>query len=131
VGDDLARDGPFLLWLLLTHFHTSTITYQEQVKDHIRTKSLSKDYNDNVEAYLLWLQQQLDVLNTTTPSGIGIHSNLMDPIFTQLLTTKSSRLRHLIEDWHLAYHTEDKVYTPLVLSEDAKKKCRALRQIVH
>jgi hypothetical protein len=127
-GDDLAGDGPFLLWLLLTHFHTSTITYQEQVKHHIRTKSLSKDYNNNVEAYLLWLWQQLDVLNTTTPSGIGIHSDLMDPIFTQLLTTKSSRLRRLIEDWHLAYHTKDKVYTPLVLVEDAEKKCRALCQ---
>jgi len=127
-GDELAGDGPYLLWLLLTHFHTSTITYQEQVKQKIRARNLSKDHDDDVEAYLLWLRHHLDILNTTTTSGIGVHADLMDPIFTQLLTTKSSRLRRLVEDWHLAYHTEDKAITPLTLVEDAERKCRALRQ---
>jgi len=79
-GDDLAGDGPFLLWLLLTHFHTSTITYQEQIKHQIRTRSLTKDHNEDVEAYLLWLWHHLNILNTTTPSGIGTHLDLMDPI---------------------------------------------------
>ena len=34
-GDDLANDGPMLLWLTLTHFHTNTITYQEQLKQQL------------------------------------------------------------------------------------------------
>jgi hypothetical protein len=127
-GDNLAGDGPFLLWLILTHFHTSTITYQEQLKTQVRSRSLAADHQDDVENYLLWLRHHLDVLATISSSGISGHSDLIDPIFQQLLTTKSTRLRRLVEDWHLSYHSEEKEFTPKSLVEDADKKCKALRQ---
>jgi len=52
-GDDLASDGPLLLWLILTHFHSSMITYQEKLKHQVRQRSLMADHNDNVENYLI------------------------------------------------------------------------------
>ena len=127
-GDELAGDGPFLLWLLLTHFHTSTNTYQQQVKQHIRSRSLAKDHGEDVESDLLWLRHQLDILQATTTGGIEANPDLLDPIFAQLLTTKSTRLPRIVEDWDSSYHTKDKNFTPLSLVEDTDKKCRALRQ---
>jgi hypothetical protein len=125
-GDELACDGPLLLWLILTHFHASTVTYQEKLKQQIRSRSLSSDHKDDVESYLLWLRHTLDVL--TTISQVSSHSDLMKPIFDQLLTTKSMRLRCIIEDWHLEYHSEEKDFTPTSLVESADRKCKALRQ---
>jgi len=127
-GDEMAGDGPLLLWLILTHFHTSTITYQEQLKQQIRTRSLATDHNEDVEAYLLWLRHHLDVLATTSGAGSTNHNDLMDPIFQQLLTTKSTHLRRLVEDKHLAYHSEEQAFTPASLVESLEKLCRALRQ---
>jgi hypothetical protein len=127
-GDELASDGPFLLWLILTHFHTSTITYQEQLKSQLRLRSLASDHQEDIESYLLWLRHHLDVLVTISPTGLTGHSDLMDPIFQQLLTTKSTRLHRIIEDWHLSYHTEEQTFTPQSLVEAADKKCKALRQ---
>jgi hypothetical protein len=127
-GDDLANDGPLLLWLILTHFHTSTVTYQEQLKQQIRSRSLCNDHAEDVEAYLLWLRHHLDILQTTTMSVGDTHNDLLDPVFQQLLTTKSTRLRRLVEDWHLSYHSEEKQFTPTTLVEIAEKKCKALRQ---
>lgn len=125
-GDDLASDGPFLLWLILTHFHASTVTYQEKLKQHIRSRTLSGDYNDDLESYLVWLCHTIDVLHTTTQ----VHnlSDLLTPIFNELLTTKSTRFRRIVEDWHLEYHSEEKEFTPLTLLEAADKKCKALCQ---
>jgi hypothetical protein len=126
VGDDLAGDGPYLLWSLLTHFHTSTITYQEQLKSQIHQRSLATDHNEDVEAYLLWLRHQLDVLLTTSGSAAASHNDLINPIFTQLLKTKSTRLRRIVEDLHLLYHGEEKTFTPVILVHELEKKCRAL-----
>jgi hypothetical protein len=95
-GDNLAGDGPFLLWLILPRFHTSTITYQEQLKTQVCSRSLVADHQEDVESYLL--------------------------------TTKSTRLQRLVEDWHLSYHSEEKEFTAKSLVEDADKKCKALRQ---
>jgi len=127
-GDDLANDGPMLLWLILTHFHTSTITYQEQLKQQLRARSLCSDDAEDVEAYLLWLRHQLDILQTTSASPGDTHNDLLEPIFQQLLTTKSTRLRRLVEDWHLSYHSEEKSFSPASLVEITEKKCKALRQ---
>jgi hypothetical protein len=127
-GDELASDGPYLLWLLLTHFHTSTITYQDQLKTKIRGRTLAGDHQDDVESYLLWLRHHLDVLATISLTGIAGHSDLIEPIFKQLLSTTSTRLRRIIEDWHLLYHSEEKVLTPHSLVVDSDKKCKALRQ---
>ncbi|MFN9980225.1 MAG: hypothetical protein ACK53Y_09940 [bacterium] len=85
-GDDLASDGPLLLWLILTHFHASTVTYQEKLKQQIRTRTLSGDHKDDAESYLLWLRHTLDILTTTAQTNS--HSDLMTPVFDQLLTTK-------------------------------------------
>jgi hypothetical protein len=93
-------------------------------------RSLASDHQEDVESYLLWLRHHLDVLTTIGPSGISGHSDLMDPIFQQLLTTKSTRLHHIIEDWHLSYHTEEQTFTPQSLVEAADKKCKALRQSI-
>ncbi|MFN9938936.1 MAG: hypothetical protein ACK56I_05630, partial [bacterium] len=54
-GNDLASGRPLLLWLILTHFHASTITYQEKLKHQIRTRKLSSEHGDDGESYLLWL----------------------------------------------------------------------------
>jgi len=59
-GDDLASDGPFLLWLILSHFHSSTITYQEKLKHQVWQQSLTADHNDDIENYLIWLRHQLN-----------------------------------------------------------------------
>jgi hypothetical protein len=125
-GDDLACDGPMLLWLILTHFHTSTVTYQDKLKQQIRSRTLAGDHKDDIESYLLWLRHTLDVLTTTTQADQ--HSDLLNPIFTQLLTAKSTRFRRIIEDWHLEYHSEERKFTPTTLVTDADKKCKALRQ---
>jgi hypothetical protein len=127
-GDEFAGDGPYLLWLILTHFHMSTITYQAQVKQQIRTRSLTNDHDEDVEAYLLWIRQHLDLLLTTSGTVPSAHVDLMEPIFDQLLTTKSTRLRRLVEDKHLAYYGEVESFTPVTLVEGLEKQCRALRQ---
>ena len=125
-GDELASDGPLLLWLILTHFHASTVTYQEQLKQQIRSRTLASDHKDDIESYLVWLRHTIDILHTTTQ--IDNHTDLLTPIFNQLLTSKSSRFRRIVEDWHLEYHSEEKVFTLLSLVEAADKKCKALRQ---
>jgi hypothetical protein len=43
-GDNLASNGPLVLWLILTHFHASTITYQEKIKQGIWTRWIESDH---------------------------------------------------------------------------------------
>jgi len=71
---DLSNDGPYLLRLILSHFHTSTITYNERVRSAIRTCSLSTDHAGNVQTYLIWLHHQLDIL-TTNQTGADTSNN--------------------------------------------------------
>ena len=52
----------------------------------------------------------------------------MDPIFGQLLSTKSQWLHRVIEDWHLEYHSKEKAFTPSTLVKSADKKCKAMQQ---
>lgn len=130
-GDELASDGPYLLWLLLTHFHTSTITYQDQLKTKIRGRTLASDHQDDVESYLLWLRHHLDVLATISLTGIAGHSDLIEPIFKQLLSTTSTRLRRIIEDWHLLYHSEEKVLTPHSLVVDSDKNVKHCAKVAN
>ncbi len=125
----MSTDGPFLLWLTLTHFHTSTVTSKEKIKTDIRSRSLSSDHNDNVETYLIWLCHQLDILASTCTADKDSHTDLIEPIFQQLLTTKSACLRRIMEDYHLEYHNEEKVFTPLTLVNTIYRKCKALRCI--
>ena len=54
-------------------------------------------------------------------------AELIEPIFIQLLTTRSYRLRREVEDWHLEYHTEKRTLTPLKLIDLADATCKALR----
>jgi hypothetical protein len=127
-GDDLASDGPLLLWLILTHFHTSTITYHEGLKQQIRSRDLGRDHQHDIESYLIWLRHQVDILCSTSISSHDTHPDLLDPIFQQLMATKSNRFRRIVEDWHLEYHTEERSFTPTTLVDAADKKCKALRQ---
>jgi hypothetical protein len=126
-GDELASDGPLLLWLILTHFHTSTVTYHDSLKQQIRTRDLASDHQHDIESYLIWLRHQIDVLRSTSVSPHDTHADLLDPIFQQLLATKSSRFKRIVEDWHLEYHTEERNFTPTTLVDLADKKCKALR----
>lgn len=71
-----------------------------------------------------WLCHQLIILRTTNSSAEDTKLDLMDPIFGQLLSTKS--LCRVIEDWHLDYHTEEKAFTPSKRVELTDKKCKAL-----
>lgn len=89
-------------------------------------RTLTDDHKDDVESYLAWLRHTIDVLTTTGQKDQ--QSDLLHPIFTQLLTTKSTRLRWIIEDWHLEYHSKERIFTPISLVEAADKKCKALRQ---
>jgi hypothetical protein len=100
-GNEATCDGPLLLWLILTHFHTSTVTYQEKIKHDIHIRSIKRDHKDDIKSYLIWLHHQLDILRTTTSNPEDMNQDLMDPIFRQLLSTKSQRLCRIIEDWHL------------------------------
>jgi len=127
-GDELASNGPLLLWLILTHFHTSTVTYHEGLKQQIRTRDLASDHQHDIESYLIWLRHQVDVLRSTSVSPQDTHADLLDPIFKQLLATKSSRFKRMVEDWHLEYHTEVRKFTPITLVDLADKKCKALHQ---
>jgi hypothetical protein len=126
-GLDLCNDGPYLLWLILSHFHTSTITYTERIRNSIRTRSLSNDHNNDVEAYLLWLRHQLDILTTNQTTEDNTNMDLIEPIFLQLLATTSKRLRRTIEDWHLAHHNNEKKFTALSLVASVEKTTKALR----
>jgi hypothetical protein len=67
-GDELASDDPLLLWLILTHFHTSTVTYHEGLKQQIRTRDLASDHQHDIESYLIRLRHQVDVLRSTSVS---------------------------------------------------------------
>jgi hypothetical protein len=126
-GIELSNDGPLLLWLILSHFHTSTITYTERLRHAIRTRSLANDHQHDVEAYLLWLRLQLDVLTTNLPGTDSSNKDLIEPIFQQLLTTTSKRLRRSVEDWHLAHHDAAREFTALSLVQQAERTCKALR----
>jgi hypothetical protein len=119
---ELSMDGPYLLWLTLNHFHTSTITYKEHVKSGIRGRSLTNDHNDDVQTYLIWLRHQLDILASTNLNDSDTNTDLIEPIFLQLLTTKSARLRCIVEDWHLEYHNEECSFTPLSLVDAVDRK---------
>jgi hypothetical protein len=112
-GIKLSMDGPYLLWLILNHFHTSTITYKECIKSGIRNHTLTIDHNDDVQTYFIWLCQQLNILASTNLNDSDNNNNLIEPIFLQLLTTKSTRLCHIVEDWHLEYHNEERSFTLL------------------
>jgi hypothetical protein len=125
-GIDLCNDGPLLLWLILSHFHTSTITYTERIRASIRARDLRKDHNHNVESYLLWIRHQLDVLTTNLSLSDASTSDLIEPIFIQLLSTTSKRLRRSVEDWHLSYHKEEKPFTAMTLISLAEKTTKAL-----
>jgi hypothetical protein len=125
-GQDLFNDGPYLLWLTLSHFHTSTITYTERIRQSIHVRTLSGDHNHDVEAYLVWIRHQLDILNTNLPATVSSTTDLIEPIFLQLLTTSSKCLHRTIEDWHLAYHNNDKSFTALSLVTQAEKTTKAL-----
>jgi len=43
-GIELSNDGPLLLWLILTHFHTSRVSYMARIRSDIRDHSLSVHY---------------------------------------------------------------------------------------
>jgi len=47
-GVELSNDGPLLLWLILTHFHTSTISYMSKIRSDIRQRSLANHHNHDV-----------------------------------------------------------------------------------
>jgi hypothetical protein len=126
-GIELSNDGPLLLWLILSHFHTSTVTYTERLRSAIRARSLANDHKHDVEAYLLWLRLQLDILTTNLPTEDSSNKDLIEPIFVQLLTTSSKRLRRSAEDWHLAYHNNERKLTALSLVQLAERTCKALR----
>lgn len=97
-GNEATCDGPLLLWLILAHFHTSTVTYQEKtfildpLRETIKMTSSHISYGFIIN---------LTILRTTTSNPEDTNQDLMDPIFRQLLSTKSQRLCRIIEDWHL------------------------------
>jgi hypothetical protein len=70
-GQDLCNDGPYLLWLILSHFHTSTITYTERIRNSIRHCNLSSDHNQDVE---LFLHPPLPMLNPTPLPRRTLHN---------------------------------------------------------
>jgi len=84
---DLSNDGPYLLWLILSHFHTSTITYNERVRSAIRTRSLSTDHAGDMQTYLIWVRHQLDILTTNQTGADTSNNDLVEAIFIQLLST--------------------------------------------
>jgi hypothetical protein len=90
-------------------------------------RHLINGHHNDVEAYLLWLRHQLDVLVTNLPTGDTSTTDLVEPIFAQLLTTTSKRLRRSVKDWHLAYHNTEKAFTASSLVQLAEKTCKALR----
>jgi hypothetical protein len=106
--------------------YTSTITYTERIRTSIRAHDLCKDHNHDVESYLLWIRHQLDILTTNLSSGNASTSDLIEPIFIQLLSTNSKRLRRSVEDWHLSYHKEEKSFTAISLISLAEKTTKAL-----
>jgi hypothetical protein len=131
---ELSDDGLLLLWLILTHLHTSTITYKEKLRAGIRSRSLASDHNHDVQTYLIWLRHQFDTLHSASMATNDSDADLIEPIFIQLLTTKSCQLRREVEDWHLEYHTEKRTLTPLKLIDLTNATCKALRctnQLTH
>jgi hypothetical protein len=71
-GPHISKDGPLLLWLLLTHFHSSTTTYLSKLTEVIHSCSLSDDHNHDIEIYIIWRQQQLTTMQSIDP--IAIHN---------------------------------------------------------
>lgn len=104
----------------------STISYMARLKADIRELSLAAHDNNDISTYLIWLQHQVDTLHHASTRGIEAHSDLVELIFQQLLTTKSYWLRHHVKDWHLSYHQEERNFTALSLIDLADKTCNAL-----
>ncbi len=63
-GPHVSNNGPLLLWLLLTHFHSSTITYLSQLTESIHSRSLSDNHYHDIKTYIVWLQQQLTTIQS-------------------------------------------------------------------
>lgn len=76
-GIELSNDGPLLLWLTLTHFHTSTISYMARLKSDIRDQSLAMHHNNDIGAYLVWLHHQVGTLHHASTNGIEQHADLI------------------------------------------------------
>jgi hypothetical protein len=127
VSRELSTDAPLLLWLIMTHFHTSTITYQENLRAVIQNWSLTKGHNGDTQTYLIWVHHQLDILQSTDIPTMDKLIKLIEPSFQELLSTTCSRLCHEIEDWHLQYNTGGLSLTPLSLVDNADKILKALK----
>jgi hypothetical protein len=91
-GRQLCTDGPLLLWLIMTHFHTSTLTYQDNLRQSIRNRSLHNNHNGDAHTYLIWIRHQLDTVQSTILSTSDTLTDLVEPIFQQLLSTHCTRL---------------------------------------
>jgi hypothetical protein len=49
-GDLLANDGQYLLWLLCTDIHFSSISYEQSIKDQIRSNTIAADYGNDLQS---------------------------------------------------------------------------------
>jgi hypothetical protein len=94
-GEDLASDGPLLLWLILTHFHTSKITYQESLKHLIRTRNLAMDHKDDIEAWLRKSVKPFARATNYTPPPIPTCMPLL-PLRQQRIRVPSSTKTSLV-----------------------------------
>jgi hypothetical protein len=127
-GPHVSNDGPLLLWLLLNHFHSSTITYAAQLSETIRNRSLQEHHNHDVESYIIWLQQHLNTLQSIDPTSLADKATT-EAIFRQLLSTTCPALQRIVEEWYIEYHSETLPLDPIVLSDKTSKRIHILKTV--
>ena len=124
-GSLLSNDGQYFLWLICHHVHHNKNSFVKSIKDLIRTHTIAKDHNNDVEAYINWCIHQLQALqleeNDTT------HNDLLDPIFAQLKATTIERLTTSVDDWYEDHYSNTSEVTPLQLLHKADRKIQTLR----
>jgi hypothetical protein len=124
----VSNDGPLLLWLLLNHFHSSTITYAAQLSDTIRNRSLQEHHNHDVESYIIWLQQHLNTLQSIDPTSLADKATT-EAIFRQLLSTTWPALQRIVEEWYIEYHSKTLPLDPIVHSNKTSKRIHILKTV--
>ena len=124
-GDLLANDGQYLLWLLCTDIHYSSISYEQSIKDQIRSGTIKGEYNNDLQEYITGTINLCRLILKTEDNTT--HNDLLDPIFAQLQSTPYDRFTYAVDGWFEEYLEQTIQLTPLTLLDKADKKLHILR----
>jgi hypothetical protein len=125
IPQQFQNDGTFVLWALTNNVHWNNIAFVEHVREKITTATLANHQND-VERYLIYIQNNLRMINNTTDSTQ--HNGLVTYILHQLKQASNPLFLRYIQDLHIQYQEAKLVnFTTQKLIQTIEDKIRVLK----